>query len=174
MSGSPANESASAISERSQDVKKLLVLGAGACGAAAIALTLVGAGVATADDQVVGQTYKDAKAAIGQMGLTPVVATTVGDRKDWDDCIVTSANKAPFLDESGNKTGNQMLVNLNCYAKYSTGNWPGFSVAEPGGPQDVRGRPRGKAAAGGRSGGGAAAGRSRTQLAAVDAPQAGE
>jgi hypothetical protein len=98
-------------------VTKFLVLGAGACGAAAIALTLAGAGAAHADDQVVGQTYKDAKAAIGQMGLTPVVATTVGDRKDWNDCIVTSANKAPFLDESGNKRGNQMLVNLNCYAK---------------------------------------------------------
>jgi hypothetical protein len=119
--------------ERSQDVKKLLVLGAGACGAAVVALTLVGSGIATADDQVVGQTYKDAKAAIGQMGLTPVVATTVGDRKDWDDCIVTSANKAPFLDESGNKTGNQMLVNLNCYAKYSTTNWPGFSLQSPEG-----------------------------------------
>ncbi|HEY6574732.1 MAG TPA: hypothetical protein VI029_07310, partial [Mycobacterium sp.] len=119
--------------ETSLDVKKPLVVGAGACGAAAIALMLVGAGVANADDQVVGQTYKDAKAAIGQMGLTPVVATTVGDRKDWDDCIVTSANKAPFLDESGNKTGNQMLVNLNCYGKYSTGNWPGFSLQSPEG-----------------------------------------
>jgi hypothetical protein len=49
-----------------------------------------------------------------------VVATTVGDRKDWDDCIVTSASKAPFLDESGNKRGTQMLVNLNCYANWST------------------------------------------------------
>jgi O-acetyl-ADP-ribose deacetylase (regulator of RNase III) len=98
-------------------VKKLLVLGAGACGAAAVALTLVGGGVANADDQVVGQTYKDAKAAIGQMGLTPAVATTIGGRKDWDNCIVTSANKAPFLDGSGRKVGTQMLVNLNCYAK---------------------------------------------------------
>lgn len=98
-------------------MKKLLVLGAGACGAAATALTLVGAGIANADDQIVGQTYKDAKAVIGQLGLSPVVATTVGDRKDWDDCIVTSASKAPFLDEAGNKRGTQMLVNLNCYAK---------------------------------------------------------
>jgi hypothetical protein len=51
------------------------------------------------------------------MGLTPVVATTIGGRKDWDNCIVTSANKAPFLDGSDNKVGNQMLVNLNCFAK---------------------------------------------------------
>jgi hypothetical protein len=159
--------------ERSQDVKKLLVLGAGACGAAAVALTLVGAGVANADDQVVGQTYKDAKAAIGQMGLTPVVATTVGDRKDWDDCIVTSANKAPFLDESGNKTGNQMLVNLNCYAKYSTTNWPGFSLQSPEGRKmyeaDLAAKQQREAEA-------AAAQQQAEQdeLAAVDAPQAGE
>jgi hypothetical protein len=154
-------------------VKKLLVLGAGACGAAVVALTLVGSGVATADDQVVGQTYKDAKAAIGQMGLTPVVATTVGDRKDWDDCIVTSANKAPFLDESGNKTGNQMLVNLNCYAKYSTTNWPGFSLQSPEGRKmyeaDLAAKQQREAEA-------AAAQEQAEQdeLAAVDAPQAGE
>jgi hypothetical protein len=59
-------------------------------------LALVCAGIANADDQLVGQTFKDAKGAIGQLGLSPVVATTVGDRKDWGDCVVTSENKAPF------------------------------------------------------------------------------
>jgi len=171
--GSPANEFASAITKGRTTLKKLLVLGAGACGAAAIAFTLIGAGVASADDQVVGQTYKDAKAAIGQMGLTPVVATTVGDRKDWDNCIVTSANKAPFLDESGNKTGNQMLVNLNCYAKYSTTNWPGFSLQSPEGRKmyeaDLAAKQQREAAA-------AAAQQQaeQDQLAAADAQQAGE
>jgi hypothetical protein len=124
---------ASAMTKGPQRVKKLLVLGAGACGAAAVALTLVGGGVANADDAVVGQYYKDAKAAISQMGMTPVVATTVGDRKDWDQCIVTSANKAPFLDGSGKPAGNRMLVNLNCYAKYGTALWPGFSLQSPEG-----------------------------------------
>src|SRR5882757_7310744 len=94
---------------------------------------MVGGGVANADDQIVGQYYKDAKARIGQMGMTPVVATTVGDRKDWDNCIVTSANRSSFLDGSGNKSGNQMLVNLNCYAKYGTALWPGFSLQSPEG-----------------------------------------
>lgn len=154
-------------------MKKLLVLGAGACGAAAVAATLVGGGVANADDQIVGQYYKDAKAAISQMGLTPVVATTVGDRKDWDSCIVTSANKAPFLDESGKKVGNQMLVNLNCYAKYGTALWPGFSLQSPEGRKmyeaDLAAKQQREAEAAA-----AQQQQEQDQLAAVDAQQAGE
>ena len=45
-------------------MKKLLVLGVGAVSAGAVALSLFGAGIASADDQVVGQTFKDAKAAL--------------------------------------------------------------------------------------------------------------
>jgi hypothetical protein len=109
-------------------VKKLLVLGSGVIGAGAVALSILGAGVASADDGVVGQYYKDAKAALAQRGVSPIVATTVGDRKDWDNCIVTSATPAPFRDGYGDDQGNQMLVNLNCYSKYATSNWPGFSI----------------------------------------------
>jgi hypothetical protein len=154
-------------------VKKLLVLGAGACGAAAVALTLVGAGVANADDAVVGQTFKDAKAAISQMGMTAVVATTVGDRKDWDACIVTSANKASRTDSSGKKAGDQMLVNLNCYAKYSTALWPGFSLQSPEGRKmyeadlAAKNQKEAEAAAAQQQ-------QEQDQLAAVDAQQAGE
>jgi hypothetical protein len=154
-------------------VKKLLVLGAGACGAAAVALTMVGGGVANADDQIVGQYYKDAKARIGQMGLTPVVATTVGDRKDWDNCIVTSANKSSFLDGSGNKAGNEMLVNLNCYSKYGTALWPGYSLQSPEGRKmweaDMAAKKQKEAEAAA-----AAQQQEQDQLAAVDAAQAGE
>ena len=28
-----------------------------------------------------------------------------------------------------------MLVNLNCYAKYATGVWPGFSISSPEGQE---------------------------------------
>jgi hypothetical protein len=154
-------------------VKKLLVLGAGACGAAAVALTMVGGGVANADDQIVGQYYKDAKARIGQMGLTPVVATTVGDRKDWDNCIVTSANKSSFLDGSGNKAGNEMMVNLNCYSKYGTALWPGYSLQSPEGRKmweaDMAAKKQKEAEAAA-----AAQQQEQDQLAAVDAAQAGE
>ena len=66
-----------------------------------------------------------------------------------------------------------MLVNLNCYAKYSTGNWPGFSVASPEGRKmyqaDLAAKEQREAEA-------AAAQQQaeQDQLAAVDARQAGE
>jgi hypothetical protein len=154
-------------------VKKLLALGAGACGAAAVALTMAGGGIANADDGIVGQYYKDAKARIGQMGLTPVVATTVGDRKDWDNCIVQSANRASFLDGSGKKSGNTMLVNLNCYSKYGTALWPGYSLQSPEGRKmweaDMAAKKQKEAEAAA-----AAQQQEQDQLAAVDAEQAGE
>jgi hypothetical protein len=157
-------------------VKKLLVLGAGACGAAAVALTMVGGGVANADDGIVGQYYKDAKGKIAQMGMTPVVATTVGDRKDWDNCIVQSASKSSFLDGSGNKSGNEMLVNLNCYSKYGTYLWPGYSLASPEGRKmweaDMAAKKQKEADAAAAAA--AAQQQEDDQLAAVDAQQAGE
>jgi hypothetical protein len=113
-------------------VKKILVLGVGAIGSAAIALTL-GSGTALADDAVVGQTFKDAKAALSQKGLTAVVVSTVGDRQDRDNCIVTNATKATAMDGYGAAQGDTMNLNLNCYAKYSTYLWPGFSMASPEG-----------------------------------------
>lgn len=109
-------------------MKKLLVLGTGAVGAGAIALSLLGAGVASADDGIVGSTYKDARAKLAQQGASTIVATTVGDRKDWDNCLVTSATPAAFRDGYGEDQGNQYLVNLNCYSKYATGLWPGYSI----------------------------------------------
>jgi hypothetical protein len=109
-------------------VKKLVIVGAGA-----VALSLVGAGTAGADDGVVGHTFSDAKSTLSQQGLGAVVATTVGDRQDWDNCIVTSATRATFKDSSGSATGNNMLVNLNCYSRHSTANSPGFSAASPEG-----------------------------------------
>jgi hypothetical protein len=103
-------------------------------GTGAVALSLVGAGTAGADDGVVGHAFSDAKSTLSQQGLGAVVATTVGDRQDWDNCIVTSsATRATFKDSSGSATGNNMLVNLNCYSRHSTANSPGFSAASPEG-----------------------------------------
>ncbi len=118
-------------------MNKILVAGVGALGTAAVAFTL-GGGIASADDGVVGQTYADAKAALSQQGMSPVVASTVGDRKDWDNCIVTSATPpASGIDGFGNQASRKMNVNLNCYAKYSTGQWPGFSLQSPEGGQKI-------------------------------------
>lgn len=114
-------------------VKKLLVLGASVCGTAATAFALLGAGVASADDAVVGQTFADAKRALSQQGMSANVATTVGDRKDWNQCIVSSATPAASIDGFGGGRGNVMNVNLNCYAKYGTALWPGYSLQNPTG-----------------------------------------
>ena len=153
-------------------VKKILVVSVGALGSAAVALAL-GGGIASADDGVVGQTYKDAKAALSQRGLTPVVASTVGDRKDWDNCIVTSATPAAGLDGYGNQSRGKMNVNLNCYAKYSTGLWPGFSIQSPEGQKiyqaDLAAKKQREAQEA------AAAQQAQDdELAAADAQQAGE
>ena len=153
-------------------VKKILVASVGALGSAAVALAL-GGGIASADDGVVGQTYKDAKAALSQQGMSPVVASTVGDRKDWDNCIVTSATPAPGLDGFGNQTGGKMNVNLNCYAKYSTSLWPGFSLQSPEGQKiyqaDLAAKKQKEAQQAA-----AAQQAEDEQLAAVDAQQGGE
>ena len=137
---------------------------------------MVGGGVANADDGIVGQYYKDAKAKINQMGFTPEVATTVGDRKDWDNCMVTSATRASFLDGSGNKTGNRMLVNLNCYSKYGTYLWPGYSLASPEGRKmweaDMAAKKQKEAEAAAADAD--AKKQEQDELAAVDAQQAGE
>lgn len=114
-------------------MKKILILGAGALGAASVSMALLGAGVASADDAVVGQTFADAKSALSQQGLSAQVSTTVGDRKDWDACIVTSATKAPGIDGFGDQRNGVMNVNLNCYATYGTALWPGLSIASPEG-----------------------------------------
>ena len=153
-------------------VNKILVAGVGALGSAAVALAL-GGGVASADDGVVGQTYADAKAALSQRGMAPVVASTVGDRKDWDNCIVTSATPASGIDGFGNQSSAKMNVNLNCYAKYGTANWPGYSLASPEGQKlyqaDLAAKKEKEAAA-------AAAQEQAAQdeLALTDAQQAGE
>jgi hypothetical protein len=153
-------------------VKKILLVSVGALGSAAVALAL-GGGVAAADDGIVGQTYKDAKAALSQRGLTPVVASTVGDRKDWDNCLVTSATPAPGIDGFGNQTNGKMNVNLNCYAKYSTSLWPGFSIQSPEGQKIYQADLAAKQA---REAQEAAAAQQAQdeQLAATDAQQAGE
>lgn len=98
-----------------------------------MAMGLLGTGVASADDAVVGQTFADAKAALSQRGMSAQVATTVGDRKDWNQCIVSSATPAASIDGFGEGRGSVMNVNLNCYAKYGTALWPGYSLQSPTG-----------------------------------------
>lgn len=114
-------------------MKKFFVIGASALGTAAVAVGLLGTGVASADDAVVGQTFADAKAALSKQGMSAEVASTVGDRKDWDQCIVSSAAPGSSIDGFGDGRRQVMKVNLNCYAKYGTALWPGYSLQSPQG-----------------------------------------
>ncbi|HYO02726.1 MAG TPA: hypothetical protein VET27_13010 [Mycobacterium sp.] len=94
-------------------MKKILVVGGATFGSVAAAFSL-GVGLASADDSVVGQTYEKAKAALSAQGMTAVVATSIGGRKDLNECIVTGAHAAPSLDGFGVQRTGTMLVNINC------------------------------------------------------------
>jgi hypothetical protein len=114
-------------------VKKFFLLGASSLGTAAMAIGLLGAGVASAEDGVVGETFADAKKALRQQGISAEVSSTVGDRKDWNQCIVSSASRSSSIDGFGDGRRQVMRVNLNCYAKYGTALWPGYSLQNPQG-----------------------------------------
>jgi hypothetical protein len=112
-------------------VKKLIVLGTGSAFAVAAASSLfLGAGIASAAPDVVGDKYSDAQEAIEESGGSAVVASRFGDKLDEGDCIVTNAWDASFLridasDES------QVNVALNCSGAYASATNPGASVQNP-------------------------------------------
>lgn len=120
--------------EVEHNMKRLVILGAGAVGAAAMAL--FGAGTATASPDVVGMTYADASNEIASSGGHPVVAVTVGSKLDRDDCLVTNAWDATFVRDSwgafGHAKGEVMLA-LNCNGGKATAANPGNSVLSSAG-----------------------------------------
>lgn len=103
-------------------VRKLMVVGAGAVGAAGVAMTLVGHGVAGADtlSDVTGKYYGQAKEVLSGAGLTPIVATRVGDQVTDDDCVI---------DRIQNVSGSSgtVQVHLNCYANVASPQQAGYS-----------------------------------------------
>jgi hypothetical protein len=103
----------------------------GAVGAAAVSVTMLGTGVASADG-LTGKTYGEAAATISGWKGTPVIATVSGDQVDKDSCIVTSWHSSIFLDSSGenNRTKNYLL-NLNCNNRIASPGHPGNSMMAP-------------------------------------------
>lgn len=112
-------------------MKKLMNIGAGAVGAAAVSLALFGSGVAAADDYA-DQTYADASAAASVAGQTVIVASRTGARLAQDDCIVTSSQPAPFI-YGRTHVAHTVLFNLNCNGGYATASNPGASLGSTGG-----------------------------------------
>lgn len=110
-------------------MKVLVFYGAGAATAVACAsMALVSAGVAAADPDVVGKSYADAKGVFSAAGLTPRVATVVGDQLPQNQCFVASTSKPTFLDQAGASKGDMILVNLNCYPRQASAVNPGYSA----------------------------------------------
>ncbi|BBY81879.1 hypothetical protein H7I53_09640 [Mycolicibacterium pulveris] len=91
---------------------------------------MVGADVASAEPDVVGQKYSDATTAIKNSGGTAVVASRVGDRLSEDDCIVTNAWEASFV-RDGSADSGEVMLSLNCNGDYATATEPGASVQHP-------------------------------------------
>ena len=111
-----------------------IVFRASAVVAAGLLLVPLGQGIATgAPPDVTGETYAMAKKQFSQAGLTPVIASRVGDRADEDNCTVTRVQDANFLDGTGGAKSNTVYVHLNCYASVASNNSPGFSQEDPEG-----------------------------------------
>ena len=115
-------------------MKMLGVLFGTAAGVAA-ALS-VGAGIAAAVPDVVGQTYEDAKQSIGATGSKPVIATRIGGRTDEGQCIVTNAwLHTPITQRYEKPKYDEVMVALNCTAAVASAGSPGNSAASPEGRQ---------------------------------------
>jgi len=115
-------------------VRKLIVIGAGAVGAAGVAMAFVGQGVARADDplgEVTGKYYGQAKAVLAKAGLNPKVVTRVGDLTNDDNCVIDRIQPANFADGTGAAASKTVYVYLNCYANVASANQPGYSRQSP-------------------------------------------
>lgn len=111
-------------------MKKLIVVGAGAIGALAVS-TLLGAGVASADDYA-NQSYADASSAASDAGLSVVVASRVGDQFADDECLVTRSQTAPFTSgNDGAHVDGIVQFYLNCNRGVASATTPGNSLGSP-------------------------------------------
>jgi hypothetical protein len=114
-------------------VRNVIVIGAGAVGAAGVAMAFVGQGVARADamSDVTGKYYGQAKSVLSQAGLTPIVATRVGDATTDDKCVIDRVQPANFTDGTGGAASKTVYVYLNCYANVASPVQPGYSRQSP-------------------------------------------
>jgi len=116
-------------------VKTLSILVSAGAGAAAATAALLGAGVAGAAPDVVGQTYNDAKSTIQQTGATVVIATRTGGLAEQDECIVTNAWDKPQVTNPRGAPQDQVMVALNCNSAVASAGSAGNSAASPEGRQ---------------------------------------
>ncbi|WP_299562049.1 hypothetical protein [uncultured Mycolicibacterium sp.] len=106
---------------------------AGACGA------VLGGGLAAAQPDLVGQTYADATAALGEQGMKAVIGVVVGSRLPVEECVVINAQpissiRPGILDESYEQYApaeGEMQLTLDCNGDAAT-QTPTSAAAEGG------------------------------------------
>jgi len=99
-------------------------------------LALFGAPLAGASPTVTGQKYSDASSTLSSAGFKAVVASTVGDRLRWPDCVV-SAQRDKGTAQRGSQAvvgvSKTVEVTLNCDAQPASATTPGLSAGSPNG-----------------------------------------
>ena len=77
--------------------------GTGALGAVGLVTAMFGQGVAGADtlSDVTGKYYGQAKEVLSEAGLTPIVATRVGDVATDDNCVIDRIQNATLRRRRG-------------------------------------------------------------------------
>ena len=79
--------------------------------------------------------YGQAKDVLSKAGLTPIVATRVGDQVADDQCVIDRIQNARFLGGTGSPSKNTVYVYLNCYANVASPRRAGCSPAVSAGPR---------------------------------------
>jgi hypothetical protein len=109
---------------------KFIVVAAAVGAASAI----FGAGVASAEPDLTGMTYTDAKSAIQNMGATAQVSARVGDRLSEGDCLVTGHTRSAVPPQGFPGAGSNIVrVALDCNGDVASATNPGYSAASPEG-----------------------------------------
>ena len=85
-----------------------------AAATAATVAALCCPGIASADQQLVGQTYEQAQEELSKAGMTSKIGTTIGDELPAGQCVVTQARTAPMLGASGDTGNKEVILDLNC------------------------------------------------------------
>jgi hypothetical protein len=112
---------------------RINAVAAGVVAMTAVSTMVLTPGIAAADDYA-GQKYSDVTSALGDSGLTGVIATRSGDLVDDDDCVVASSEKAPWIKgDDFAPVSDTVLLNLNCNAGVASAKTSGNSKASPEG-----------------------------------------
>jgi hypothetical protein len=93
-------------------VRKSYGFGVGVVAAAALALG--GSGIASAEEEFVGETYAEAQQAISKAGLTSRIGATVGGDLPTEKCIVSGSRTVEIVGSSGFTGGSEIVLDLDC------------------------------------------------------------